>query len=142
MWKEFKEFAIKGNALDLAIAVIVAAAFQPIVTSMVNDLIMPPISLINSAAGKTENFKDRYISLDGRDYGSLENARKVSAPVIGYGNFISTVINFFIISFCVFLIVKAMNKFKRQKEMIAPPPPAQEVLLTEIRDLLKARPLP
>jgi len=135
MLKEFKEFALRGNVLELAIGVIMATSFQPIVKSLVDDIIMPPIGMI---AGKVD-FKDKYISLDGVQYESLEAARKVSAPVIGYGQLINTVINFAIISFCVFLIVKAMNRLKKAEAAAPKEPPAEERLLTEIRDLLKAK---
>ncbi|RIK79116.1 MAG: large conductance mechanosensitive channel protein MscL [Planctomycetota bacterium] len=135
MWKEFKEFSLRGNALELAIGVIMATSFQPIVKSLVDDIIMPPIGMI---AGKVD-FKDKFIALDGVEYKSLDEARKVSAPVIGYGQLINTVINFFIIAFCVFLIVKAMNRMKRAEAEAPKDPPAQEKLLAEIRDLLKAK---
>lgn len=136
MLKEFKEFAMRGNAIELAIGVIMATSFQPIVKSLVDDVIMPPIGMV---AGKVD-FKDKYIALDGQEYATLEEARKKSAPVIGYGQFINTVINFIIIAFCVFLIVKGMNAMKRKEEAAAPKqPPAEEKLLTEIRDLLKAK---
>ena len=135
MLKEFKEFALRGNALELAIGVIMATSFQPIVKSLVDDIIMPPIGMI---AGKVD-FKDKYIALDGVQYESLEAARKVSAPVIGYGQLINTVINFVIISFCVFMIVKAMNRLKKAEAAAPKEPPAEEKLLAEIRDLLRAK---
>ena len=134
MWQEFKEFGIRGNAIELAIGVILATSFQPIVKSLVDDIIMPPIGMI---AGKVD-FTDKYIALDGNEYESLAKARE-SAPVIGYGQTINTVINFMIIAFCVFLIVKAMNHLKRKEEAAPKAPPAEERLLTEIRDLLKAK---
>ncbi|MEX2185476.1 MAG: large conductance mechanosensitive channel protein MscL [Pirellulales bacterium] len=136
MLKEFKEFALRGNAIELAIGVIMATSFQPIVKSLVDDVIMPPIGMV---AGKVD-FKDKYIALDGGNYETLAKAREASAPVIGYGQLINTIINFVIVAFCAFLIVKAMNRLKRQEEAAAPKaPPAEERLLTEIRDLLKAK---
>jgi large conductance mechanosensitive channel len=135
MWKEFKEFAIRGNALELAIGVIMATSFQPIVKSLVDDIIMPPIGMV---AGQVD-FKDKFIALDGKEWPTLEEARKKSAPVIGYGQLINTVINFFIIAFCVFLIVKAMNRLKKAEAAAPKEPTAEERLLAEIRDLLKAK---
>lgn len=135
MLKEFKEFALRGNVLELAIAVIMATSFQPIVKSLVDDVIMPPIGM---ALGKVD-FKDKFFALNGEHYETLEEARKASAPVIAYGQTINTIINFVIIAFCVFLIVKVMNRLKKQEEAAPKEPPAEEKLLTEIRDLLKAR---
>lgn len=135
MLKEFKEFALRGNVLELAIGVIMATSFQPIVKSLVDDIIMPPIGMI---AGKVD-FTDKFIALDGSEHATLKAAREKSAPVIGYGQLINTVINFVIISFCVFLIVKAMNRLKKAEAAAPKEPPAEERLLTEIRDLLKAK---
>jgi len=143
--KEFKEFAIKGNVIDLAVGVIIGGAFGKIVTSLVNDLIMPPISLLIGDKGFT-NF---YIPLNAkvRDFvasnpnASLEDAKK-AGPVFAWGNFATEVINFFILAFIIFLMVKAINRMKR-KEEAAPSVPAapskEQVLLTEIRDLLKTK---
>ena len=118
MFKEFKEFAMRGNVLDLAIAVIIGAAFGAIVTSMVNDIIMPPIGL----AMKGINFQDLFVALDGKAYASLADAKKAGAPIIAYGNFINTVINFLIVAFVIFLIVKQVNRFK--KPVAAPEAPS------------------
>jgi len=143
--KEFKEFAVKGNVIDLAVGVIIGGAFGKIVNSMVNDLIMPPISLLIGDKGFT-NF---YVPLSEkvRDFvssnptASLEDARKIG-PVFAWGNFATEVINFVILAFIIFLMVKAINKMKR-KEAIAPEVPSvptkEEILLTEIRDLLRAK---
>jgi len=109
MLKEFKEFILKGNVLDLAIAVIIGGAFGAIVTSMVGDVLMPPLGL---AMGKVD-FKDLFISLNGQTYASLAAAKTAGAPVIAYGQFINTIINFLIIAFVIFLIIKAVNKTKR-----------------------------
>jgi large conductance mechanosensitive channel len=112
--KEFRDFAVKGNVIDLAVAVIMGAAFGPIVTSLVNDIIMPPIGLV---LGQVD-FKDLFLSLRGESYVSLAAAKEAAAPVIAYGNFLNTVINFVIVAFAVFLLVKQMNRLKK------PTPPA------------------
>ena len=109
MWKEFKQFATRGNVIDLAVAVIVGAAFSPIVNSLVNDIIMPPIGLVL----KHVDFKDLFISLSGQDYPSLAAAKTTGAPVIAYGNFLNTVINFLIIAFVIFLLVREINRFQK-----------------------------
>jgi large conductance mechanosensitive channel len=109
MFKEFKEFAMRGNVLDLAIGVIIGAAFGNIVTSAVNDIIMPPVGL---AVGKVD-FKDLFISLDGRVFESLAKAKEAGAPVIAYGQFLNNILNFLIIAFVIFLIVKQVNRMKK-----------------------------
>jgi large conductance mechanosensitive channel len=118
MLKEFKEFIMKGNVLDLAIAVIIGAAFGAIVTSMVNDVIMPPIGLVLGHV----DFKDLFLALNGQTYASLTAAKAAGAPVLAYGQFINTVINFLVIAFVVFMVVKQANRFK--KPAPAPPAPA------------------
>ena len=115
MFKEFKEFIMRGNVLDLAIAVIIGGAFGAIVNSMVNDIVMPPIGLILGHV----DFKDLFLSLNGQTYPSLADAKKAAAPVLAYGQFLNTVINFLIIAFVIFVIVKQANRFKSP----APPPP-------------------
>jgi large conductance mechanosensitive channel len=143
--KEFKEFAVKGNVVDLAVGVIIGGAFGKIVTSMVNDLIMPPISLLIGDKG----FANFYIPLNKKvqDFiaanpnASLEDAKK-AGPVFAWGNFVTEVINFIILAFIIFLMVKAINAMKRKQEeapKAAPSPTKEEVLLGEIRDLLKTR---
>src|SRR5882672_12846470 len=121
MLKEFKEFVMRGNVLDLAIAVIIGGAFGAIVTSMVNDVLMPPLGL---ALGKVD-FKDLFISLNGQTYASLAVAKTAGAPVIAYGQFINTVINFLVIAFVIFMIVKQANRFK-QPAAPAPAPPSNK----------------
>ena len=116
MLKEFKAFALRGNVIDLAVAVIMGAAFGPIVTSLVNDVVMPPIGLV---LGQVD-FKDLFISLSRQSYASLTAAKEASAPVIAYGSFFNKVINFLIISFVVFLIVKQMNRLQ-EPAPTAPP---------------------
>ncbi len=132
---EFRQFISRGNVVDLAVGVIIGAAFGKIVTSLVNDVVMPPIGALMSGI----NFSNLYFSLDGKSYPSLQEALTVGAPVIGYGVFINNVLQFLIVAACVFFMVKAVNKIKRVEE--APPvpaaPPRSEVLLEEIRDLLK-----
>jgi len=114
--KEFKEFAVKGNVIDLAVGVIIGAAFGKIVTSFVSDIIMPPLGLI---MGKV-NFSDLYIDLSGKGFASLKAARDAGAPVISYGIFINTVIDFTIIAFVIFMVIKQINRFKKEA---APAPP-------------------
>ena len=119
MLKEFKEFALRGNVIDLAVAVIMGAAFGPIVTSAVNDIIMPPIGLI---LGEVD-FKDLFLNLSGGTYASLAAAKAAAAPVIAYGSFLNTVINFLIVSFAVFLLVKQVNRFQKPAPAAAPTAP-------------------
>src|ERR1700683_1032295 len=109
MLKEFKEFIMKGNVLDLAIAVIIGAAFGSIVTSVVNDVVMPPIGLILGHV----DFKDLFLVLNGQSYPNLAAAKAAGAPVLAYGQFLNTVINFLIIAAVVFLVVKQANRFKK-----------------------------
>jgi large conductance mechanosensitive channel len=117
MLKEFKAFAMRGNVLDLAVGVIIGAAFGAVVTSLVGDIIMPPIGMV---MGKVD-FKDLYFAMDGKVYESLDAAKKMGAPVIAYGNFINTVVNFLIVAFAVFILVKQVNRFS--KPAIVPPGP-------------------
>jgi large conductance mechanosensitive channel len=138
LFQEFKEFALRGNVVDLAVGLIIGAAFGAIVNSLVNDVVMPPLGLI---VGQVD-FSNLFINLSGQDYPSLAAARAAGAPVIAYGAFINVVINFIIVALAIFLLVKGMNQLRRQQaEEPAEPPeaPRQEVLLQEIRDILKAR---
>jgi large conductance mechanosensitive channel len=112
MWKEFKEFAVKGNALDLAVGVIIGAAFGKIVTSLVEDMIMPPLGFI---VGKVD-YSNLFVSLDGKTYATLKGAKDAGAPLIGYGAFFNNVLNFLIVAFAVFLIVKQINKFRKGED--------------------------
>jgi len=136
MLKEFRDFAMKGNVVDLAIAVIIGAAFGAIVTSLVGDIIMPVIGLATHGL----DFTNYFIPLtDKVTADNLTDARKQGA-VLAYGNFIQLVVNFAIIAFSLFMVIKVMNKLKRQEEAKSAEPPkpsAEVVLLTEIRDLLK-----
>jgi len=131
--QEFREFISRGSVVDLAVGVIIGAAFGKIVTSLVNDVIMPPIG----ALMKGINSNSLFISLDGKTYNSLAQAKELGAPVIGYGAFINTAIEFLIVAACVFVIVKVVNKIKRAEPPAPPAPPKSELLLEEIRDLLK-----
>lgn len=138
--KEFKEFAVKGNVMDLAVGVIIGAAFGKIIDSAVNDLIMP---IVSSVIGSPD-FTNMYVVLKGEVPANiaLADARAVEgAVVLAYGSFITVLINFILLAFVVFLLVKFINKLKRKEEAaVAPVPPAgptQEELLAEIRDLLK-----
>lgn len=116
MLKEFRAFIMRGNVLELAVAVIIGAAFGAIVTSLVNDVIMPPIGL---AAGHMD-FKDLFMPLDGKAYPTLAEAKKASAPVIAYGQFINTIVNFLIVAFVIFLVVRTANRFKKEAPAAAP----------------------
>ena len=106
MLKEFKAFAARGNVVDLAVGVIIGAAFGKVVTSLVNDIVMPPIGLI---IGRVD-FRNLYISLDGQTYPSLAEAQKAAAPTINYGVFVNTVLEFLIVAFVVFLLVRQINR--------------------------------
>lgn len=142
MLKEFKEFALKGNVVDLAIGVIIGAAFGKIVDSMVGDVIMPIIGAITGGL----DFSNKFVLLksltgDVASPATYARAKELGATV-GYGQFITVTLNFAIIAFVLFLVVKAMNRLKKQEAAAPaepPPPPKSEVLLEEIRDLLKNR---
>ena len=117
MFKEFREFAMRGNVLDMAVGIIIGVAFGAIVRSLVNDIIMPPIGL---ALGRID-FANLFINLSGGSYASLAAAKEAGAVTINYGMFVNTVINFIIIAFVVFLMVRSMNKLKRKEEEPAEP---------------------
>jgi large conductance mechanosensitive channel len=139
MLKEFKEFAMKGNVVDMAVGIIIGGAFGSIITSLVNDVMMPPVGLLLGGL----DFKDMFISLGAKTHATLAEARKENAPVIAWGAWLNTVINFLIVAACMFLVVKAMNAAKRAEPALPPPAPpqpsAEEKLLAEIRDILKSR---
>ena len=120
MLKEFKEFVMRGNVIDLAVAVIMGAAFGPIITSLVNEIIMPPIGLVLHRV----DFKDMFFSLTSRTYASLAAAKAAGAPVIAYGNFLNTVVNFLIVSFAIFLLLRQMDRLR--KSAAAPVPATKE----------------
>lgn len=131
---EFKEFAMRGNVVDMAVGVIVGGAFGKIVTSLVNDIIMPPIGFLLGGV----NFKDLSIKLGEK---LSEDGKTMEAVTLNYGNFIQQTVDFLIIAFCVFLLVKAVMKITKKNEEepapVKPEPTTEEKLLTEIRDLLK-----
>ena len=137
--KEFKEFAMKGNVMDMAVGVIIGGAFGKIVSSLVDDILMP---LIGKATGGV-SFTDLFVNLGEGSYNTLAAAKEAGAAVFAYGQFIQNIIDFLIVAFCIFLMIKGMNKLNRKKEEPAPAEPeapkgpTQEELLAEIRDLLK-----
>jgi large conductance mechanosensitive channel len=133
MLREFRTFALRGNVVDLAVGLIIGAAFGAIVTSLVNDILMPPIGL---ALGGV-NFADLFVSLNGKPYPSLVAARAAGAPVIAYGLFFNTIINFAIVAFAMFLVVRQVNRLMPPEPPPAPGPSEVE-LLVEIRDLLRS----
>ncbi|HET9239709.1 MAG TPA: large-conductance mechanosensitive channel protein MscL [Oligoflexus sp.] len=137
MWNEFKTFIMRGNVLDLAIGIVIGAAFGKIVSSLVADVLLPPIGLL---AGRMD-FSNLFITLSGQSYPTLAAAKAAGAPTLNYGIFLNTLIDFLIISFAVFLVVKAANAVRR-KEADKPAAPAEpttsEKLLMEMRDLMKS----
>jgi large conductance mechanosensitive channel len=140
MIKEFKDFIMRGNVLDLAVAVIIGGAFGKIVTSFVNDILMPPLGLLLGGV----DFSNLFIDLSGDGYTTLAAAQEAGAATLNYGLFLNTVIDFVIVAFAIFLVLRAVRRMQeRNKEEEAPAPPpeptAEEKLLTEIRDLLKDR---
>jgi large conductance mechanosensitive channel len=119
MWKEFKEFIMRGNVLDMAVGIIIGAAFGKIVTSFVNDVLMPPLGLL---MGKVD-FSNLFLTLSGQSFATLEEAKKAGAVTLRYGLFINTIIDFLIVAFAIFLVIKQVNRLKRQPEP-APAAPA------------------
>ena len=140
--QEFKKFAMRGNVIDMAVGIVIGVAFGGIISSLVNDVIMPPIGLL---LGKVD-FSNLYIVLQegaaAGPYASLAAAQEAGAVTLNFGMFINTVINFLIVAFAIFMVVRGMNKLKKKEEEAPPPPPEpskEEVLLAEIRDILKTR---
>ena len=134
MLKEFREFALKGNMVDLAIGVIIGAAFGGLVQSVVNDILMPIIGLATGGI----DFSQMYVQMRGAPAATLAQARE-SGATLAYGNFITLTINFLIVAWVLFMVVKAMNRLKREPQpapAVPPAPTREEVLLAEIRDLL------
>jgi large conductance mechanosensitive channel len=139
MFAEFKKFAMRGNVIDLAVGVVIGAAFGAIVASLVKDIIMPPIGY---AMGGID-FSNFFLTLKGPAAATLADAQKAGAVTINYGVFLNTVINFLVVALALFLLIRGINRLQTQppeKPADAPPPPEDVVLLREIRDLLKARP--
>jgi len=138
MLNEFKEFALRGNVVDMAVGIIIGAAFSTIVRSLVDDIIMPPIGVMTGGV----DFSNIFVALNGESYASLAAAREAGAPTMNVGLFINNVISFLIVAFVLFMAIKAMNRLRRKQEE-APqtePPPSREVqLLEDIRDALVKR---
>lgn len=134
MLKEFKEFAMRGNVLDMAVGIVIGAAFGKIVTSLVSDVIMPPIGLIT---GGIDFSAMKWVLKPGDD---SDPKHKIAEVAINYGSFINTIITFIIIAFAIFLLVKMVNRLQQKKEDAPAAPPADVILLSEIRDLLKSKP--
>ena len=133
---EFKEFAMRGNVIDMAVGIVIGAAFGKIVNSFVADIIMPPIGIIT---GNTDFSEQAFVIEDAK---VLEDGTEIAAVTLNYGAFINTIVDFVIVALAIFVVIKMMNRLKRKEEAkpSAPPmPPKEEVLLTEIRDLLAAR---
>ena len=142
MLKEFKEFAVKGNMLDMAVGIIVGAAFGTVVQSLVKDIIMPPIGMLLGGVDFTNLFVTVRQGSAAGPYATLAAAQDAGAVTINYGLFANAIISFLIVSFSVFLLVRSFNKLKRKEEeapAVPAAPPAEVVLLGEIRDLLKTR---
>ena len=138
MWHEFRAFAIRGNVVDLAVGIILGAAFTTIVNSLVNDIIMPPLGLLIGGI----DFANFFVTLKGGSFPTLDAAKAAGAVTINYGLFINTVIRFVIVAFAIFILVKQINRIRWEEAEAPTAPPAptpEEVLLTEIRDLLSSR---
>jgi len=136
MLNEFKKFAMRGNVVDMAVGIIIGAAFGKIVSSIVNDIIMPPIGMLMGGV----DFSNLFIDLSGGEFASLAAAEAAGAPLIKYGVFINTVLDFMIVAFAIFMVIKGMNTMKKKEEEkpAEPPKPSEEVeLLKEIRDALR-----
>ena len=137
MLKEFKEFALRGNVVDMAVGIIIGAAFGKIVSSLVADVIMPPIGLLMG----NMDFSQLYFNLSGTEYVSLAAAQAAGAATIKYGLFINAVLDFLIVAFAIFMVIRGMNRLKRKAEEAPSEPPkasAEVQLLTEIRDSLRS----
>jgi large conductance mechanosensitive channel len=135
MFKEFKEFALRGNVVDMAVGIIIGAAFSTIVRSLVDDIVMPPMGVVTGGV----DFSNMFVALNGQHYDSLAQAKQAGAPTVNFGVFINNLISFLIVAFVLFMVVKAMNQLRRkqEEEPAAEPPPSREVqLLEEIRDAL------
>jgi large conductance mechanosensitive channel len=142
MLKEFKEFAVKGNMLDMAVGIIVGAAFGTVVQSLVKDVVMPPIGILLGGVDFTNLFVTLQEGAVPAPYATLAAAQEAGAVTINYGVFVNAIVSFLIVAFAVFLLVRSFNKLKKQEAEAPKPPPApsaEEALLGEIRDLLKAR---
>lgn len=131
---EFKSFISRGNVIDMAVGIIIGAAFTAIVTSLVQDVITPPLGLVMG----NMDFSNMFMSLNGTEYPTLKAATDAGAPVLAYGSFLNAVIKFLIVSFVIFMLVRQINKLKKEEAAKPDPAPSRtDVLLEEIRDLLK-----
>ena len=144
MLKEFKEFAVKGNMLDMAVGIIIGAAFGTIIKSLVDDVIMPPIGMLLGGVDFKEFFMTLSEGATAGPYATLAAAQEAGAVTINYGLFINALISFLIVAWAVFFVVRGFNKMKKEEEVVEeaptePEPSAEEKLLTEIRDLLKTQ---
>lgn len=135
MLNEFKKFAVRGNVIDLAVGIIIGTAFTAIVGSLVNDLLMPPLGLVIGGI----DFSDFFFTLKGGGHDTLAAAKAAGDVTINYGLFLNSIIKFIIVAFAVFLLVRQINKLAGPKDAGPPPPSKSELLLEEIRDLLKQR---
>ena len=135
MWKEFRAFVLRGNVMDLAVGVIVGAAFTGIVNSLVSDILMPPLGVLIGGV----DFSDFFVVLKGEHVDTLDAAKKAGAVTLNYGLFINAVIRFLIVSFAIFLLVRWINRLFTATRSAPAAPTKSEVLLEEIRDLLKSR---
>ncbi len=133
MISEFKEFAMKGNVMDMAVGIIIGGAFGKIISSLVSDIIMPVVGKMMGGV----DFSTLFMNLGDGEYATLAAAQEAGAATLNYGSFIQAAIDFLIIAFAIFMMIKAMNSSKKAEEEAPAAPPAEEVLLTEIRDLLK-----
>lgn len=133
MIKEFKEFIARGNVFDMAVGIVMGAAFTAIVNSAVADLVMPIVGVLTSGV----DFGDKFIALNGETYATLAAAKAAGAPTLTYGIFVNAVINFLIVSIVIFMMIKQVNRLKKKEAAAPAEPPAEVLLLTEIRDLLK-----
>jgi large conductance mechanosensitive channel len=135
--KEFREFAVKGNAIDMAVGIIIGGAFGKIVSSLVNDVVMPPLGLL---LGRVD-FTNLFVTLGEGSYPTLAAAKEAGAPILAYGSFLQSALDFFILALVLFMIVRAMNRLRRKYEETPAPaaPPEEIVLLRQIRDSLQAR---
>lgn len=142
MLNEFKEFAVKGNMLDMAVGIIVGAAFGTVVQSLVNDVIMPPVGMMLGGVDFTDLFLTLQQGAVAGPYPTLMAAQEAGAVTVNYGLFVNSIVSFLIVAFAVFMVVRSFNRMKRKQEAAPAAPPAptkEETLLGEIRDLLKAR---
>lgn len=135
MIEEFKKFVMRGNVLDMAVGIIIGAAFKDVVSAFTNGVMMPPVGLLMGGV----DFSNLFFTLGGGSFETLAAAEEAGAAVIKYGSFINTTIDFLIVAFAVFMLVKGVNSMQKKEEEKPSAPPKQEVLLTEIRDLLQAR---